>query len=174
MSRLDRYRSLLLDSGCRPLCAIPWERAILLDMSDKVDVMEYYDEVVRSPTAEYPLPAVVRLRQYLRVRARPVALTRRNLILRDGCTCQYCGGRPPLRDLTMDHVVPRSRGGDTSWENVVLACGTCNRAKGARTPREAGLPLAAPPRVPGFLPTTRRALAVADPPEQWLAWLPAA
>jgi 5-methylcytosine-specific restriction endonuclease McrA len=174
MSRLDGYRTLLLDSGCRPQCAIPWQRALILDLEDRVDVLEYYDEVVRTPREELPLPAVIRLRQYLRVVPRSVALTRRNLILRDRATCQYCGRRPHLRDITMDHVLPRSRGGPTHWENVVLACGPCNHRKGSRTPLEAGMPLAIKPGRPDFLPTTRRALAVADPPPEWMAWLGAA
>ncbi len=173
MSRLDRYRSLLLDSGCRPLCAIPWQRAFVLDLCDKVDVLEFYEDVVRTMTEEYPLPAVIRLRQYLRVRPHVVALTRKNLILRDRGTCQYCYCMPVGRELTVDHVVPRSRGGGTSWDNVVLACGSCNRRKSNRTPSEARMRLQIPRR-PDFLPTTRRALAVSNPPMEWLDYLPAA
>ena len=174
LSRLDSFRTLLLDSGCRPMCAIPWTRALVLDLTDKVDVMEYYDQVVRTATDVWPLPAVVRLRQYLRLRRRPVALTRRNLILRDQATCQYCGDMPIQRELTIDHVIPRSQGGPTTWENVVLACGSCNRRKGARRPAQARMPLARPPARPTFLATSHRALVTVDTPAEWADYLRAA
>lgn len=174
MSRLQSFRTLLLDSGCRPMCAIPWTRALVLDLNGKVDVMEYYDEVVRTPTDAWPLPAVVRLRQYLRLRRRAVALTRRNLILRDEGTCQYCLQQPLARELTIDHVVPRSQGGPTTWENVVLACGTCNRRKGARLPAQAKMPLLREPTRPTFLATTHKALVSTDTPAEWEDYLRAA
>ncbi len=161
----------MLDSGCRPMCAIPWTRGLVLDLSDRVDVMEYYDQVVRTAHDEWPLPAVIRVRQYLRMRNRTVALTRRNLILRDSGTCQYCGGCPSGRELTMDHVIPRSKGGPTTWENVVLACGPCNRRKGARLPAQARMPLTTQPRKPTFLATSHRALVVTVPPEEWHPYL---
>ena len=173
MSSLDSVRTLLLDSGCRPLCAIPWTRALVLDLSDKVDVMEYYDRVVRTTTDEWPLPAVVRLRQYLRLRRRDVALTRRNLILRDGGVCQYCHSVGGSKELTIDHVVPRSKGGAHVWENVVLACGPCNRRKGSRTPTQARMPLRAAPRPPTFLATAHRALVATETPLEWRGYLAA-
>lgn len=174
LSKLDAFRTLMLDSGCRPMCAIPWTRGLTLDLADRVDVLEYYDQVVRTAHDEWPLPAVVRVRQYLRIRNRTVALTRRNLILRDGGCCQYCGCSPTGRELTMDHVIPRSKNGPTTWENVVLACGPCNRRKGARLPAQARMSLAVPPRKPTFLATSHRALVVTEPPEEWQAYLNAA
>ncbi|MBW2255483.1 MAG: HNH endonuclease [Deltaproteobacteria bacterium] len=170
MSRLDGFRTLLLDSTFRPLRAISWKRAIILDMQDRVDVVEYYDEVVRTPSTALPLPAVVRLRQYLRVLRRGVAFTRRNVLMRDTFECQYCGDRPGYRELTLDHVVPRSRGGVLCWENVVTACQRCNRRKGSRTPHEARMRLLRLPKRPTFLPVVR-AGADEEAPVEWVEYL---
>lgn len=174
MSKLDSFRTLMLDSGCRPMCAIPWKRGLVLDLADRVDVMEYYDHVVRTAHDEWPLPAVIRVRQYLRIKRRTVALSRRNLILRDRGECQYCGCHPTGRELTMDHVIPVSKGGATTWQNVVLACGPCNRRKGARLPSQARMPLRTEPKRPTFLATSHRALVVTEPPAEWQDYLSAA
>lgn len=175
MSRLDGVRTLLLDSSWRPLKAISWKRAILLDLEGRIDVVEYYEDVVRTPHTEFPLPAVVRLRQYLRLYRRGVAFSRRNVLLRDRFQCQYCGEEPGAKQLTIDHVMPRSRGGRTSWDNVVTACGECNRRKGSRTPQEARMVLRSAPERPLFLPYGFPSVGgalVAAPPE-WAAWLQA-
>jgi len=99
----------------------------------RVEVVSCYDQVVHSPSFEMQLPSVVSLRQYV-PQDRPPAFTRFNLFLRDSFSCQYCAAPD---DLTFDHVVPRSRGGRTTWENIVTACARCNLAKGGRTPHEA-------------------------------------
>ena len=171
MSRLDGFRTLLLDSTFRPLKTLPWQRAIVLDLQDRIDVVEYYDEVVHTPSRDIPLPAVVRLRQYLRLETRGVSFTRRNVLLRDGYRCQYCGSEPAPRCLTLDHVVPRSRGGPMTWENVVAACQECNHRKGSRTPREARMPLRSVPVRPLFLPVVRAGQAFLDPPDEWKLYL---
>jgi len=92
------------------------------------------------------LPTVIRLRQFVRVPYRQMPLTRRNVFQRDGHRCQYCGAMDER--LSIDHVIPRSRGGADTWENVTTACLPCNVRKGNRTPREAGMPLARPPHRP--------------------------
>jgi 5-methylcytosine-specific restriction endonuclease McrA len=102
---------------------------------DRVDVVQTYDKVVRSPSMEFALPSVISLKQYVD-QDRPPAFTRFNLFLRDGFACRYCGA---THDLTFDHVIPRSRGGRTTWENIVTACAPCNLRKGGRTPREADM-----------------------------------
>jgi 5-methylcytosine-specific restriction endonuclease McrA len=91
------------------------------------------------------IPRVVHLHRYDRTPRLTVRLTRRNLMFRDAHQCQYCGKRPPLRDLNIDHVLPRSRGGDDTWENLVTACRNCNLRKGWRTPEEANMRLARRP-----------------------------
>jgi 5-methylcytosine-specific restriction endonuclease McrA len=85
------------------------------------------------------IPRLIVLVTHARTRPATVPLTRRNVFLRDGHTCQYCGTRPPSRDLSLDHVVPRSRGGRSTWENLVTACGPCNRLKGQSLPAECGM-----------------------------------
>lgn len=138
---------LLLDATYAPLRIVPWQRAVTLLFLGKVEVLEEYDgRLLRSPSLTLVMPAVVRL---LRLVARPraqVRFTRANVYRRDDHTCQYCGLRPGAGALTYDHVLPRARGGRTSWTNIVTCCVTCNLRKGDRTPTEAGMPLR---RAPG-------------------------
>jgi 5-methylcytosine-specific restriction endonuclease McrA len=130
--------ALVLNADFRPLSYYPlslwpWQDVIKAVFLDRVDVVSTYDQVVHSPSFEMRLPSVVALKNYV-AQDRPPAFTRFNLFLRDAFSCQYCGSGD---DLTFDHVTPRSRGGRTSWENIVTACAPCNLRKGGRTPKEA-------------------------------------
>lgn len=151
-----------------PLSVISWQDAIRGVMQDKYDVVAEYDEIVRSPTVEMFVPSVVALRQYQKV-TQKVAFTRINVFLRDRFRCQYCNERFNARELTFEHVVPRARGGDTSWENIVAACAPCNVMKGSATVMK---PLTTPRK-----PTVGelRAAALEFPPtyvnKDWLAHL---
>ncbi|MEZ6036845.1 MAG: HNH endonuclease [Planctomycetota bacterium] len=107
---------------------------------------------LRSPSVAINVPEVVLLRHYDRIPCHEAPFTRRNLFLRDDFTCQYCGIRAPNDRLSVDHVLPRSRGGTTSWENCVLACIHCNARKADRTLKEAGLRLLRPPVRPRWTP----------------------
>ena len=118
-----------------PLSLWPWQTAIKAMFLERVDVVAHYDREVHSPSASLKLPSVIALRQYVRPNEYP-AFTRFNLFLRDRFRCVYCGS---YKELTFDHVVPRSQGGRTSWENVATACAPCNLRKGGRTPRQAGM-----------------------------------
>ncbi len=170
---LAGYRALLLDKAFRPLRAIGWQRAIVLDLSCRVEVLEYYDRLVHTACDAFPLPAVVRAASWIDRRPPTAPLSRRNVLQRDDLTCQYCGKVGTVRELTVDHVHPRSRGGATTWDNVTTACGPCNRRKGDRTPREAKMPLARDPRRPSALQLGRRGMVMGDFPEEWQAYLPA-
>ena len=141
--------ALVLNADYRPLSYYPlslwpWQEAVKASFLDRVDVIATYDHVVRSPSVEIRIPSVVVLRDYVKPSKR-VAFTRFNLFLRDEFACQYCGS---TGELTFDHVVPRSAGGRTSWENVVAACAPCNLRKGSRTLRQVGFHLRKPPRQP--------------------------
>ena len=120
-----------------PLSVWPWQTAIKAVFLDRVDIVANYDREVHSPNATMRLPSVIALKQYVRPSEHP-AFTRFNLFLRDRFQCQYCGTG---KDLTFDHVVPRSQGGRTTWENVATACAPCNLKKGGRTPRQAKMQL---------------------------------
>ncbi len=130
--------ALVLNADFRPLSYFPlslwsWQEAVKAVFLDRVNIISEYEHAVRSPSFEMRLPSVIALKEYVPQSRRP-AFTRFNVFLRDRFSCQYCGGRLPTQDLTFDHVIPRSRGGRTSWENVVTACGTCNLRKGNRMP----------------------------------------
>jgi len=163
-------RTLVLDQGYQPHRVVTWQKAVTLLFGGKVEVVEQYDEVIRSPSVAVPMPAVVRLMRAVRRRHQVVRFSRRNVLVRDELTCQYCGDALPEPLLTMDHVVPRSRGGRTAWDNVVAACQPCNSKKGNRTPPEARMTLRRDPFRPARLP--ERAFRVGDDvPDTWRDWL---
>ncbi len=168
---LDGYRALLLDKSFRPLRAVGWRRALCLDLTERVEVLEYYAFRVHTARTSFPVPAVIRVPGWLHRVPQQVPPTRRNVLLRDGFTCRYCGFEGSTSQLTIDHVLPRSRGGRTTWDNVVAACGPCNREKGDRTPAEAGLLLDPPPRAPSALQLGRRGMVVGETPQEWWPYL---
>ena len=125
------FPALVLNADFRPLSYYPlslwsWQDAIKAVFLDRVNIVANYDRAVHSPSLEMKLPSVVSLKTFVKPATHP-AFTRFNVFLRDRFSCQYCGGR---EDLTFDHLVPRSRGGHTTWDNVVAACSPCNLRKG--------------------------------------------
>jgi 5-methylcytosine-specific restriction endonuclease McrA len=149
---LESCPSLVLNADFRPLSYYPlslwsWQETVKAVVSERVNVLSVYNRVIRSPRWEMALPSVISLKEYIPTSRRP-AFTRFNVFLRDRFACQYCGGSLPTHDLTFDHVVPRSRGGRTTWENVVTACSPCNLRKGNRLPRDARMFLLARPGQP--------------------------
>jgi 5-methylcytosine-specific restriction endonuclease McrA len=159
---------LVLDVGMRPLRVEPWQRAICDLFLGKVEVVEYSrDRTIQGATREWPLPSVVRCRRHFKREKIRVKFSRINIYARDGFTCQYCGTRCVSEDLTFDHVVPRSRGGRTTWENVVSCCVPCNRAKADGTPVEAGVRLRSRPRKPTYLPSITVRMSGPNIPAEW-------
>jgi 5-methylcytosine-specific restriction endonuclease McrA len=134
---------LVLNASYEPLNITSWRRAAVLLIKGKAERVEHNGRFLY---AGFPLPTVIRLRHYVRVPYKEMPLTRRNILHRDGHTCQYCGYAGD--ELTLDHVIPRSRGGGDSWENIVTACVRCNVKKGNRTPQEAHMLLRHLPRQP--------------------------
>jgi 5-methylcytosine-specific restriction endonuclease McrA len=135
---------LVLNASYEPLNITTWRRAMVMLLKGKAEGLEHDEAHPIRP--DHFLPTVIRLRQFVRVPYRQLPLTRRNVFQRDGHACQYCGYRGDL--LSIDHVLPRSRGGADAWENVTTACLPCNVRKSNRTPREAGMPLMREPRRP--------------------------
>ncbi len=165
-------RTLVLDQGYQPHRIISWQRAVCMLFDGKVEIVEEYDDDIRSVSLTIKMPAVVRLLRKLSGRKRAIKFSRINVATRDDFRCQYCSGRFPLKKLTYDHVVPRCRGGKTSWENIVMACYDCNGKKGKLTPDEAGLQLRKTPVKPSWLPLVAfRIDAASSVPEAWANWL---
>ena len=163
-------RVLILNASFEPLHVCSVKRAIQLIMTEVAVRVEDADAVLRTPTRAVPVPSVIRLARYVRRPHRQkVAFNRRNLFRRDDHRCQYCGTRGS--DLTLDHVLPRSRGGATSWENVVACCRSCNARKRDRTPDEAGMALARPPKAPRFVFSSAYGL-IQDVDPIWRTYLP--
>jgi 5-methylcytosine-specific restriction endonuclease McrA len=157
---------LVLNATYEPMNVVSVRRAVLLLLKEKAQLVEAAEAQLRSEQMVLPVPLVIRLVYYVRIPQRfSLPLSRRTIMARDHYTCQYCGTQPGKAYLTVDHVLPRSRGGDTVWENVVTACGTCNRHKGNRTPQEASMELLQPPGRPRYLAITL--LAGASAPEVW-------
>lgn len=136
----DAHPTLVLNADYRPLSYYPlslwsWQDAIKAVFMDRVNIVSEYDFTVRSPSFEMRLPSVVSLKTYIRP-ARNPAFTRFNVFLRDRFECQYCGSP---EDLTFDHLIPRSKGGQTEWENVLAACSPCNLRKGNKRCEEVAM-----------------------------------
>lgn len=166
-----QQRTLLLTPWYFPQRILRWQDAITMVFLDKVDVIVEYAEVIRSPSCEMRLPAVLRSRSAPRRRERGVRFSRVNVFTRDDFTCQYCGQRFLQRHLSYDHVIPRAAGGRTEWNNIVTACKQCNNVKGSRTCDEAGMwPRAAPVR-PRTLPRVGPQIDPASAPSEWRDFL---
>ncbi len=148
---LEKCPALVLNADYRPLSYYPlslwsWQDSIKSVFLNRVSIVSYYDRVVRSPSFSMKLPSVIALKDYIKPLRNP-NFTRFNVFLRDKFSCQYCGSK---NELTFDHLLPRSKGGKTNWENVVTACSSCNVQKGGRLLEKSGMKLSIVP----FAPTT--------------------
>jgi len=166
--------ALVLNADFRPLSYYPlslwsWQETVKAVFLERVNIVSEYDHSVHSPTFEMRLPSVVSLKYYVKPALYP-AFTRFNVFLRDRFSCQYCGSK---HDLTFDHVVPRSRGGQTRWDNVVAACSPCNLAKSNKMPSVCGMQPAQMPYRPTVYELHRNGRAF--PPnylhDSWLDYL---
>jgi 5-methylcytosine-specific restriction endonuclease McrA len=146
-------KTLVLNTSYVPLAVVPLQRAVILVLLERADVVETDGSYLHSPSRAVEVPTVIKLREFVRVPfTRRLPITRRNVLARDDHVCGYCGGRAD----TIDHVVPRAQGGQHVWTNVAAACRSCNGRKGAQTPAQAGMPL----RVKPFEPSGQGALVV--------------
>jgi 5-methylcytosine-specific restriction endonuclease McrA len=163
-------RVLVLNATYEPLNVVSIRRAVILLLKEKAEIVEAAEAWLHSEQLNLPVPLVIRLVYYVRIpRHFSLPLSRRTVLARDHYTCQYCNAQPGKAHLTIDHIVPRSRGGETEWENVVTACGPCNRRKGNRTPEEARMHLRRKPRRPRYLALTL--LEDARAPQAWTKYM---
>ena len=153
---------LVLNQNYTPLNICQWQRAVALIYLGKAVVLENDSRVLHSPSVTMRMPSVIRIARQIKRPLPEVKLSRQSLMARDRHTCQYCGMKS--KHLTVDHVIPRERGGGDDWDNVVACCPSCNNRKRNRTPREAGTSLIRRPTRPRLIPylsfaTMRQALA---------------
>lgn len=161
--------ALVLNASFEPLSVVSAQRATCLVLAEKADMLEDDGRIMHSERLDVPSPSVIKLRYMVKVPfVRRVALSRRAIFARDDDRCQYCGGRAD----SIDHVVPRSKGGEHSWDNVAAACRPCNLGKRDRTPAEAGMRLARPCRAP--VATAWVVVSVSGVPDTWRPYLPIA
>ncbi len=143
---------LVLNATYEPLSIVSIRRAVVLLLKEKAEVLEAAENALRAQDIAIPVPLVIRMVYYVRIpHSTMLPLSRRTVMARDQYTCQYCGATPLRADLTIDHIMPRSRGGVTDWDNVVVACRSCNQKKGNRTPKEAQMQIMRPAQRPRYV-----------------------
>lgn len=145
------HQTLLLNATYEPLTLINWQKALTLVILRKVEVLVHHEERVSSAKADHALPAVVRLIRRVAWRKLGIRFNRHNVYQRDRHQCQYCAKQFKAKDLTLDHVVPKSTGGPTSWTNIVTSCVPCNQRKADRTPEQAKMALLRKPYAPYWM-----------------------
>lgn len=186
----DHKHCLILNSDYSLLTVIGWQRAIVLSTRNLynpkigIEILDFYkdDHILGANNKKHPIPAVARTVRYLKIFHHEVKFSRKNLFIRDNFTCQYCGYKKDLADLTYDHVIPKSRWSDdrsspTCWTNIVTACIKCNRKKGNKTPTQAGMPIKNLPIVPKknetYLPIVSYLSKIKNNiPSEWIYYIP--
>lgn len=169
--------TLIIDMSGRAVGLVSWRRAVKLlwEGCAEVVVEDAAGKVLTSPSFEMGMPRVIRVRNYVTKKMRKsIPCSRRNIAVRDKSLCQYCGVHLRTEEYTLDHVIPRSQGGTTTWMNTVLACTECNSYKDGRTPAQAGMrllhkPIEPKPRDPGFFKL--RITKLRPEWEEWQKWL---
>lgn len=160
-------RVLLLNQCYEPISVISWQKAISLMVLEKVEIIREYNKELHSAHHIIKMPAVIRLFKAFKRPRKQVKFNKTNVLARDNLRCQYCNRQLPPSKLTYDHVVPKSRGGKTTWQNIVCCCEECNRKKGNLLPHEAGLKLNKKPTQPDWIPVFSVALSGENIPEIW-------
>jgi 5-methylcytosine-specific restriction endonuclease McrA len=176
---------LILNADYAPLATINWQRAYCLyyQQSTNIEILNFYknDYIIGPNNITYKLPAVIRIKKYLKLYMKEVKFSRKNLFLRDNFTCQYCNMQYEFNKLTYDHVIPKSiwnkkHGPPTCWTNITTACLSCNKKKGNKTPEQANMNLNKKPSVPSktqkYLPMSHTLRTIEeDIPIEWQLYL---
>jgi 5-methylcytosine-specific restriction endonuclease McrA len=165
------HRTLVLSQAYEPVKIVSWQRAITLLFLGKAEVIEEYDRDIKTTSIVIKIPAVVRLLNAFRRHKKAVKFSRINIYGRDKYSCQYCGAKKSINELTYDHVVPRAQGGKTVWSNIVTCCEACNRHKANRTPDQAGMRLLKVPVQPTAMPVLVVAVSRESVPDAWRDYL---
>jgi 5-methylcytosine-specific restriction endonuclease McrA len=162
---------LVLNATYEPINVTGVRRAIVLVLKGVATTEEEDGSFVHSTRMAFRIPSVIRLTEFRHIPHQTRALSRKNILIRDRYTCQFCGRTLPAAELTLDHIIPRSRGGHTDWDNLVACCHKCNNLKGDRLPEEAGIKLKRPPR-PITIHTSRQIMRmVGRSDERWRKYL---
>lgn len=159
---------LVLNQNYEPISICNARKAILLLFLGKAELIEAKNgKVVRSPKTQIPVPSIVRLDDYVRLPFQKIILSRKNILRRDGHQCQYCGSQGG--NLTLDHIIPKSQGGEDTWENLITACVSCNNKKDNKKPEDANMRLLRQPRKPNHITFIRHSVNKID--ERWKPYL---
>lgn len=148
-------RVLVLNSDYTPVNVTDISRAIKLIVKEKAEIVKEGTQILRSEKISFKAPTIIRLLTYVKIRFFKVVLTKRNIMIRDGFKCVYCGDH---KALTLDHLIPKSRGGKNDWFNLVTCCDPCNKKKGDKTPEESGMTLLRKPNKPNYFTFLKRYL----------------
>ena len=140
---------LLLNYSYEPIMVVSVKKALVMYILDKVEIVEKSNHTIKSLYLTIPIPYVIKLRKYVYIKPMPLALTRSNIFKRDNGTCQYCGSES--LSMTIDHIIPRDKGGKDSWTNLVTACKKCNIYKGNFSLKERNMKLSKKPAKPSYL-----------------------
>lgn len=166
-----QHNTLILNASYEALGVVHWTDAVTMWSNEKCQIVEEYDQVVRSAYLTMRIPAVIRLNSYVNKPIKALKFSRAGVYSRDLFRCQYCQTKCQTNELTYDHVIPRSCGGKTEWTNIVSCCFKCNSKKGARTPEQAGMKLFKKPIRPKAVPQITFEFTGKPVPEQWYDYI---
>ena len=186
--RTNHTKCLLLNADYTPICLVTWMRAITWYYryerysKNGIDIIDFYkDDSIKGVNKNFPIPAVARTNKFFKIYTTDqVVFSRKNIFIRDNYQCQYCGKEFEHKELTYDHVIPKSKWPDntspTNWTNIVTACKPCNSKKGDRNPKQANMPLLKSPTKPEkrlrYLPIFEYLSTINTVPEEWKLYLP--
>lgn len=162
---------LVLNSTYEAINICNVKRAIILVFNGTAAVLENNSHEIHSPSITLEAPSVIRLARYINLANKQVVLTRKNVLIRDKNTCQYCGEEFVPSELTMDHIIPKSAGGNAKWDNVVASCKKCNNKKGKKSPWEAKMSLVKKPSSPNYIYYLHIMRYIGNKNETWMKYL---